>query len=159
LGWHRYRTCGDIETVGSSFHFGFHFFRGKSFSHQHQYVFDALDDLPQNTVVVEKLTVQVAELAENRSGAQLLMTHPGVGPVTALATEVFLGDPRRFVDGKALASYVGLIPGERSSGRRQRLGKITKQGSPLLRFLWSEAGVHAVRHDPELKRFYRRKLV
>jgi len=36
---------------------------------------------------------------------------------------------------------------------------VTKQGSPLLRFLWCEAGAHAVRRDPELKRFYRRKLV
>jgi transposase len=108
---------------------------------------------------VENLTEQVAEQAAHRSGARLLMTHPGVGPVTSLATEVFLGDPKRFVDGKALASYVGLIPGERSSGRRQRLGKVTKQGSPLLRFLWGEAGAHAVRRDPELKRFYRRKLV
>src|SRR5208337_804269 len=108
---------------------------------------------------IENLTQQIAEQAEQRSRSRLLMTHPGVGPVTALATEVFLGDPRRFVDGKALASYVGLIPGERSSGRRQRLGKITKQGSPLLRFLWGEAGTHAVRRDPELKHFYRRKLV
>jgi transposase len=108
---------------------------------------------------IANLTQQVAEQAGQRSGAQLLMTHPGVGPVTALATDVFLGDPRRFADGKALASYVGLIPGERSSGRRQRLGKVTKQGSPLLRFLWGEAGAHAVRRDPELKRFYRRKLV
>jgi transposase len=41
---------------------------------------------------------------------------PGVGPITALATEVFLGDPRRFADGKALASYVGIIPSEHSSG-------------------------------------------
>src|SRR5262245_6918366 len=47
--------------------------------------------------------------------------HPGVGPVTALATDVFLGDPQRFADGKALASYVGVIPEERSSGRRRRL--------------------------------------
>jgi transposase len=108
---------------------------------------------------IENLTEQVAEQAANRSGARLLMTHPGVGPVTSLATEVFLGDPKRFVDGKALASYVGLIPGERSSGRRQRLGKVTKQGSPLLRFLWGEAGAHAVRRDSELQRFYRRKLV
>jgi len=108
---------------------------------------------------IEKLTVQVAEQAEHRSGAQLLMTHPGVGPVTALATDVFLGDPQRFDDGKSLASYVGLIRQERSSGRRRRLGKISKQGNPLLRFLWNEAGVHAARRDPELKRFYRRKLV
>src|SRR5262249_17906925 len=71
----------------------------------------------------------------------------------------FLGDAKRFVDGKSLASYVGLIPGEHSRGRRQRLGKVTKQGSPLLRFLWGEAGAHAVRRDPELQRFYRRKLV
>ena len=108
---------------------------------------------------IENLTQRVAEQAAQRCGARLLMTHPGVGPVTALATEVFLGDPRRFVDGKALASYVGLIPREYSSGARQRLGGVTKQGSPLLRFLWCEAGAHAVRRDPELKRFYRRKLL
>jgi transposase len=108
---------------------------------------------------IEKLTQQVAEQAEGRSAARRLMTHPGVGPVTALATEVFLGDPKRFADGKALASYVGIIPREYSSGGQQRLGGITKQGSSLLRFLWGEAGAHAVRRDPELKRFYRRKLV
>jgi transposase len=45
------------------------------------------------------------------------------------------------------------------SGRRRRLGRISKQGNPLLRFLWNEAGTHAARRDPELKRFYRRKLV
>src|SRR5262252_4381970 len=108
---------------------------------------------------IENLTKQVAEQAEQRCGARLLMTHPGVGPVTALATEVFLGDPGRFVDGKALASYVGIIPREYSSGGTQRFGGVTKQGSPLLRFLWCEAGTHAVRRDLELQRFYRRKLV
>jgi transposase len=51
-----------------------------------------------------------------------LLTHPGVGPVTALATDVFLGEPGRFDDGKAVASYVGMIPSEYSSGGRQRLG-------------------------------------
>ena len=89
----------------------------------------------------------------------MLMTHPGVGPITALATEVFLGDPARFANSKELASYVGMIPGEYSSGKRQRLGGLTKQGNPLLRFLWSEAAIHAVRRDPELKQFYRRKLI
>jgi transposase len=108
---------------------------------------------------IEQLTAQVAEQAEHRAGARLRMTHPGVGPVTALATEVFLGDPQRFADGKALASYVGLIPREYSSGAHQRLGALTKQGSPFLRFLWNEAAAHAVRRDPDLQRFYRRKLV
>src|SRR5580693_4096697 len=69
---------------------------------------------------IEKLNQRVEEQAGQRPGARLLMTHPGVGPVTALATNVFLGDPKRFADGKTLASYVGMIPSEHSSGRRQR---------------------------------------
>jgi transposase len=88
-----------------------------------------------------------------------LMTHPGVGPITALATETFLGEPKRFVDGKAVASYVGLIPSEHSSGGRQRLGGLSKQENPLLRFLWCEGVGHAVRRDAELQRFYQHKLV
>jgi transposase len=108
---------------------------------------------------IEILNLEVEQQAGARPGARLLMTHPGVGPITALATEVFLGDPSRFADSKGLASYVGMIPGEHSSGKRQRLGGLTKQGNPLLRFLWGEAGLHAVRRDPELKRFYRRKLI
>jgi transposase len=100
---------------------------------------------------IEKLNQRVEEQACQRLGARLVMTHPGVGPITALATEVFLGDPTRFADSKALASYVGMIPREYSSGGRERL--------PLLRFLWGEAGAHAARKDPELQRFYRRKLV
>jgi transposase len=108
---------------------------------------------------IEKLNQRVEEQAWERPGALRLMTHPGVGPVTGLATEVFLGDPARFADGKALASYVGIIPSEYSSGGRQRLGGLSKQGNPLLRFLWCEAAMHAVRRDPELKRFYSRKLI
>jgi transposase len=107
---------------------------------------------------VDRLDERVKHAAMQRPQARLLMTHPGVGHVTALATEVFLGDPARFVDGKALASYVGMIPSEYSSGARQRLGGLSKQGNPLLRFLWGEAALHAVRRDPKLQRFYRRKL-
>ena len=108
---------------------------------------------------IEQLNQRVLEQAGQRPTAGLLMTHPGVGPITALATDVFLGDAKRFRDGKALASYIGIIPREHSSGGRQRLGGLSKQGNPLLRFLWCEAAVHAVRRDPELRRFYRRKLV
>jgi transposase len=52
-----------------------------------------------------------------------------------------------------------MIPSEYSSGGRQRLGGLSKQGHPLLRFLWCEAAMHAVRRDPQLQRFYRRKLI
>ncbi len=107
---------------------------------------------------IDTLNKTVAACAAKRERARLLMTHPGVGPITALATEVFLGDVTRFADGKAVASYVGIIPSEYSSAGRQRCGALSKQGNPLLRFLWCEAVGHAVRRDDELKRFYRRKL-
>ena len=108
---------------------------------------------------IDELDQQVSEQAQQRPQARRLMTHPGVGPITALATEVFLGDAQRFADGKAVASYIGMIPSEHSSGGRQRLGAMSKQGNALLRYLWCEAAMHAVRYDAELKRFYRRKLV
>ena len=121
---------------------------------------DALVDLYlQLQEEIDELDKTVAECAAERERARLLMTYPGVGPITALATESILGDPARFADGKAVASYVGLIPSEFSSGgRRQILGRLTKQGSPMLRFLWCEAVGHAIRKDEQLKRFYRRKL-
>jgi transposase len=114
---------------------------------------------PRLQGLIEELDKEVCEEVHQHPQARRLLTHPGVGPITALATEVFLGDPMRFSDGKAVASYMGMIPSEHSSGGRQRLGRLSKQGNALLRYLWCEAAMHAVGRDPELKRFYRRKLV
>ena len=108
---------------------------------------------------IEGLNRQIDKVIAGHPRAQRLLTHPGVGPVTALATEVFLGDAHRFANGKAVASYIGMIPGEYSSGPRQRFGQLSKQGNALLRYLWCEATMHAVNQDAELRRFYRRKLV
>jgi transposase len=108
---------------------------------------------------VQELDKQVEAQAQQRPQARRLMTHPGVGPVTALATDVFLGDPSRFTTANEVASYIGMIPSEHSSGKRQRLGRMSKQGNSLLRYLWTEAAMHASGKDPELKRFYRRKLI
>ena len=108
---------------------------------------------------IQELDKEVEGQARQRPQSRRLMTHAGVGPVTALATDVFLGDATRFTTGNEVASYIGMIPCERSSGKRQRLGKLTKEGNALLRYLWTEATMHAVEKDAELKRFYRRKLV
>jgi transposase len=63
-----------------------------------------------------------------------------------------IGDPARFPNSKKLTSYLGLIPSEDSSGGKQRLGHISKQGNAMLRGLLVEAAHVAVRHDPEWKR-------
>jgi len=102
------------------------------------------------------LNRQVEEEVRRRPEGVKLMTHPGVGPVTALAMVLTLGPAERFRTGKQVASYFGLIPSEHSSGGGQRLGHITKQGSSFLRFLLVEAGQSAARYDRELGRFYRR---
>jgi transposase len=98
---------------------------------------------------VDKLTAAVQQEAEKRPETQLLMTHPGVGPVTALAFVLIIGYPERFQCGKQIRSYIGLIPQEASSGERRRLGHISKQGSCLLRFLLVEAAQAAARFNPE----------
>jgi transposase len=105
---------------------------------------------------IAELDVLVRRQAEGREDAQRLMTHPGVGPQTALAMVLTLGDVSRFENAGQVASYLGLIPGEYSSGNKQRLGHISKQGSSLMRFLLVEAGQTAVRRDAQLCRAYAR---
>jgi len=82
------------------------------------------------------------------------MTQPGVGPNTALAFVLTIGDVSRFRRGKQIASYLGLIPREESSGGRQKLGAITKQGNRMLRSLLVEAAQCAVRYDPGYRKEY-----
>ena len=98
----------------------------------------------------------VEQEAARRPEVMRLRTHPGVGPITALAFVLTIGDPARFGCGKQVASYLGLIPAEDSSGGRQRLGRISKQGNALLRGLLVEAAHAAVQKEPELRRCYRR---
>ena len=100
---------------------------------------DLLDLLDQLTPKIQHLTQALEEEVEKRPVTRLLRTHPGVGPLTALAYELVIGTPERFHCGKQIASYVGLVPEEKSSGDRRRLGHISKQGNALLRFLLVEA--------------------
>jgi len=109
---------------------------------------DLLDLLDQLTPNIQELTGALQEEVEKRPVTRRLMTHPGVGPLTALAFELVIGTPERFPCGKQIASYVGLVPTEESSGDRRRLGHISKQGNVLLRFLLVEAAQVTVRSQP-----------
>lgn len=104
---------------------------------------------------IGELDRAASEAAEGDPRARLLMTQPGVGPITSLAFVVTVGDVGRFEHSKQLASYLGLIPSEYSTGGRQRLGAISKQGNRFLRQLLVEAAQSAVRLDEGFKREYR----
>jgi transposase len=115
---------------------------------------DLLELLDRMNPTIEELTAMVEQEAKKRPEVLRLMTHPGVGPLTALAFVLVIGTPQRFQCGKQIGSYIGLIPEEDSSAGHQRLGHITKQGSSLLRFLLGEAAQAAARCDADWRRRY-----
>ena len=110
---------------------------------------DLLALLDQLTPKIQELSRALEEEVEKRPVTRRLMTHPGVGPLTALAFELVIGTPERFHCGKQIASYVGLVPSEESSGDRRRLGHISKQGNSLLRYLLVEAAQVTVRSQQQ----------
>jgi len=106
---------------------------------------ELLELLDRMNPTIEELTAAVEREARKRPEALRLMTHPGVGPLTALAYVLIIGTPTRFQRGKQIGTYVGMIPCEESSAHKQRLGHISKQGNSLLRFLLVEAAQAAAR--------------
>jgi transposase len=120
-------------------------------------LFDLLEEMNKH---IEPLDEAVQAAAAEHAEARLLMTHPGVGPIVSLAYMLAIGDWRRFARGKKVASYLGLIPAEASSGKHpQRLGHISKQGNTLLRWLLVEAATKAQRQEPSWHRQYLRLSV
>ena len=115
---------------------------------------ELLELLDRMNPTIAELTVAVEQEANKRPEVQRLMTHPGVGPLTALAYVLIIGTALRFQNGKQIGSYLGMIPSEDSSAGKQRLGHISKQGSSLLRFLLVEAAQAAVRRNPDWRRRY-----
>jgi transposase len=98
----------------------------------------------------------VSEEAKRREDAVRLMTHPGIGPINALAFVLTIGPVTRFPRSRKLVSYLGLNPSEESSGGRRRLGAISKQGNTMVRWLLVEAAQQAMRFDPALRQDYLR---
>jgi transposase len=105
---------------------------------------------------IAELDQAVIQEVERSPQAACLLQQAGVGPVTALAFVLTIGPVSRFPSSKNLVSYLGLNPSEESSGGRQRLGAISKQGNSMMRYLLVEAAQTASRLDPELRRDYQR---
>ena len=103
---------------------------------------------------VNELDVAVNLAAKEHPQARLLMTQPGVGPITSLGFVLTIGDVSRFRHSNQVSSYLGLIPREHSSGGKQRLGAITKQGNRFMRQLLVEAAQSVTRLDEGFRRQY-----
>jgi transposase len=115
---------------------------------------DLLELLDQLNPTIAKLTQAIEKEVEKCPAARRLQTHPGVGSLMALAFVLIIGKADRFQCGKQIASYLGLVPLEKSSGNQRRLGHITKQGNTLLRFLLEEAAQVTVPSMPEWRGKY-----
>jgi transposase len=115
---------------------------------------DLLELLDRLNPTIATLSQAIEQEVEKCPEAKRLQTHPGVGPLTALAFVLTIGKPDRFECGKQIASYLGLVPLEDSSGNQRRLGHITKQGNSRLRFLLVEAAQVTARSLPEWRSKY-----
>ena len=106
----------------------------------------------------QQLGVLYGQVRWSKTGAKrdarvrLLQTNPGVCAVTASARAASIGDGHQFKNGREFAAWLGLTPANKSRGRKERLGRITKMGDQYLRQLLvvgATSLVRQVRSHPE----------
>lgn len=100
---------------------------------------------------------QIAAHACHDGAAKRCMDMCGVGPLTASAAVATIVNANQFKNGRQMAAWLGLVPRQKSSGGKQRLGRITKQGNDYLRMLLFQGARYAVftahRRDDRVSRW------
>lgn len=96
---------------------------------------DLLAQIAEKTVRINDRTKAAKQFAEHGVTARRLQTMPGVGPMTALAIEAFAPDLNSFRNGRDFAAWLGLVPRQRSSGGKERHGRVSKAGQSDIRRL------------------------
>jgi len=82
----------------------------------------------------------------SNQASRQLETIPGIGPITASALAASIADPKVFRSGRELAAWIGLVPRQNSTGGKQRMGRISKQGDHYLRWLLVVGAMTVIRH-------------
>lgn len=100
------------------------------------------------------IDAELLEVAKQDERARLLRTIPGVGWLLGLTFAAEIGDVARFESARKLVGYSGLVPRVRQSGESSRTGRLSKAGSPLLRWAAVEAAQHAWRPQNPWHRLY-----
>jgi transposase len=93
-------------------------------------------ELNQLTGRIEQMDAVIQQMAKENEDCQRLTEIPGVGPVTATALIAAVGNGSTFRKGRNLAAWMGIVPGEHSSGGKQKLLGISKRGNKYLRTLF-----------------------
>jgi transposase len=95
-------------------------------------LWEEVRDLEQR---IENIDTELESIALEQPAIQALLTIPGIGLLTATALFAAVADVHAFKSGRHLACWLGLTPRENSSGKRRRLGRISKLGDPYIRTL------------------------
>lgn len=114
------------------------------------------DDLCELVGRQTKMLWQLARTDTYRDRVAILTSIPGVGWLSAMEILLELQDVARFKSADALAAYVGLTPGQHSSGEHVRHGRITRQGKPMVRALLIQAAWRLIEKDPAMQEKYER---
>jgi len=99
--------------------------------------------------------LELAQIAKADPAIQLCATVPGVAVIVAATFVSVIDDAKRFRNSHAVSAYLGLVPGERTTGGKQRLGSITKQGNSHARRMLVEAAWLILRTDKGDEPLYR----
>ncbi len=114
-----------------------------------------IDSLNQE---VRTASSEISREAMSNEDARLLMTIPGISFYSALLIASEIGDVNRFADSDGLVAYAGLVPSTHSSGGTTYHGRITKTGSPFLRWVLNQCARANIRTEPDgtVASFYKR---
>jgi transposase len=103
-------------------------------------------ELEQLAARIEQMDTVIQQEARENEACQRLTTIPGVGPVTATALVAAVGNGSSFGKGRDLSAWMGIVPGEYSSGGKQKLLGISKRGNKYLRRLFVQGARSVLQH-------------
>jgi transposase len=118
-----------------------------------------LEQYDQVSALIARQTELLKQLSQDpkyKDRVEILVTIPGIGWLAAMEILLELQDVARFRTAEGLAAYVGLTPSQHSSGEFIRLGRITRQGKPMVRALLVQACWRLIEKDPAMQEKYER---
>lgn len=115
-----------------------------------------VSELTEANEKIRKVTKELDRMSEKNPNVKLVMTIPGVGIRTAEAFVAYIDEAKRFSKTKTIGSYLGLVPTQDQSCDKNHLGRITRQGPSVVRWLLTEAAWEGIRRSPQIRAFYER---